>query len=207
LHPSHSMNATSQLGVLPSHIYTVTQIWNTQWNFDQPVCLCLTLSSYYLPSAVVICTSVVRWGLKISRISGEISTRKHEPFSFERNELSLPCIVMLEGDDGTESTSNVIYNCMFCCYPFSICQITLLNKPDIELKLFKIICLDRKYPQFGIHLPGYLSLLFTVFPYYIKQCAIITHIDQQMHTITSCPYVLTLWLIPATHHHPQTSTF
>jgi hypothetical protein len=39
---SHSMNATSQLGVLPLHIYTVIQIWNTQSKFDQSLSLCLS---------------------------------------------------------------------------------------------------------------------------------------------------------------------
>jgi hypothetical protein len=43
LHFSHSMNATSQLGVLPLHIYTVTQIWNTQSNFDQSLSLSFSL--------------------------------------------------------------------------------------------------------------------------------------------------------------------
>jgi len=40
---SHSMNATSQLGVLSLHLYTVTQIWNTHSNFDQYLSLSFSL--------------------------------------------------------------------------------------------------------------------------------------------------------------------
>jgi len=68
------MNATSQLGVLQLHIYSVTKFEiHSQTLISLSLSLCLSFSSHCASSAEVMSTAIVGWCLWTGRISDEVS--------------------------------------------------------------------------------------------------------------------------------------